>query len=69
MFLGVPTIVVVAQSVGVFLPLAARLAAAAAAGGIGEVVLVGVLVSPLLTGVAVYGVVQLAAVVAAIFVT
>ena len=54
------------QAVGVFLGVAAG---GGGGGGVGEVVLVGVLVAPPLAGVAVNGVVQLASVVTAVFVT
>lgn len=63
LLLGVPAEVVMTQAVGVFLGVAAG------GGGVGEVVLVGVLVTPPLAGVAVDGVVQLASVVATVFVT
>ena len=65
LLLGVPAEVVMTQAVGVFL----FLVVAAGGGGVGEVVLVGVLVTPPLAGVAVDGVVQLASVVATVFVT
>lgn len=63
---GVPAEVVMTQAVGVFLGVAAG---GGGGGGVGEVVLVGVLVAPPLAGVAVDGVVQLASVVTAVFVT